>query len=1265
MGQELHPGVPIYNLPFVYTFLGPIDADHFRRAFQALIECTDAMRTVIEVVDGVPQQRVLSGLTYSLEYLDFSQHAAGEAAWQNCIRQRSTILFELEKCLFDSVLAKISENRFAWYLNWHHLIADGWSRAVVLHRMAELYERSQQGRLAHLPTFPSFQDYALHERAYRGTPQYLEDQAYWGQRLAGGAPITFYGRAPHRQTTGVDRVVCDLGMDRTAKLKALSLQDDLACKTRNASAFNVLASIFATYIYHISGSRQLTIGTPVLNRPSKDFRETVGLFTQVVPLRIEISENETVVSLIKKVKSQMLESLQHARCPVNNFNNNAFDVVFNFHNARYDEFCGMPVRGDRIHPGHDNHSLSLQVLNPDQTDGSYILYFDFHSDVFEAAQRDHAVRHFLRVLDSFLDDKNQPLGCIRLVSREDRELVRQFNDTATLFPRDQCVHELFEKHVERTPDAVALVFGTQQVTYRELNCRANQLAHYLRGLGVIPDMPVGICLNQSAEFVVGVLGILKAGGAYLPLDPTYPPERLAFMMADARTPIVVTHELEAERFPAADFKLVRIDTDRQTIADCKLDNPASGAAAGNLAYVMYTSGSTGKPKGVCIPHRAVNRLVCNANYVQLRSSDRMAQASSCSFDAATFEIWGALLNGARLVGIARDVLLSPDRLATQIREQGISVLFLTTALFNQLATAIPAAFNSVRDLLFGGEVADPNAVRAVLEHGAPQRLLNMYGPTESTTFASWYAIDAMPVATATIPIGRPVVNTELYVLNSEMQLAATGVPGDLYIGGDGLALGYLNQPALTAERFVPDPFGANSGARLYKTGDRVRLRPDGNLEFLGRRDDQVKIRGFRIELGEIESVLLQHPKVRQCVVSAYESGTDRRLAAYLTVREGNPPLVDELRRCLANQLPNYMVPSAFTILDTLPLTQNGKVDRRALPMPDSLRPELESDYVAPRNLIEERLVRIWQELLGIKPVGITDNFFDLGGDSLLAVRMLVQVERKLERKVCMADLFPAPTIEQLARMVCEATAPPSGCLLTLQGEGSNWPLFCVTGVNGHMFVFRQLVRYLGAERPVYGLQYPGLDGEREPLTSVEEIAAEFIESIRKIRPEGPCHLCGFSFGGLVAYEIAQQLTAQRYPVAMLAFFDCKAPGLLPQSRPRNSHKSAFSERPEATGCLWDWIDRVSRVNRQAANHYQARPYTGRAILFRATGQAKRSDSRPSRQSDLYNGWRELVLGGLELRLVPGKHKRMFREPNVLVLAEQLLDYLHECSEFTP
>ncbi|KAM3109730.1 amino acid adenylation domain-containing protein [Phormidesmis sp. 146-33] len=599
-------------------------------------------------------------------------------------------------------------------------------------------------------------------------------------------------------------------------------------------------------------------------------------------------------------------------------------------------------------------------------------------------------------------------------------------DAERSFSRFQgkLIHRSFESQVEKAPDAIAVEYGDQQLTYDDLNQRANQLANHLRTLGIAPNQFVGICVERSLDMVIGLLGILKAGGAYVPLDPSYPTERLAFMVADAQVSVLLTQAALLSRLPEHNGQTLCLDSDWSTIAQQSAENLISHGNrddnADDLIYVIYTSGSTGTPKGVAVEHKAVQRLVMDTNYIQFSTTDVIAQVSNCSFDAATFEIWGALVNGARLVIVNQNIALTPRSFASFLQERNISTLFLTTALFNQVAREIPSAFHSLRQVLFGGEAVDPKWVREVLRHNPPERLLHVYGPTESTTFATWHLIETVPEDANTVPIGCPLSNTECYVLDAQLQPVSEGVAGELYIGGVGLAREYLNRPDLTAERFIPNPF--RLGTRLYKTGDLVRYLPNGAIEYLGRLDYQVKLRGFRIELGEIEATLRQHPDICECVVVIREDVPgNKRLVAYLAMSSETALTVGECRQFLNQSLPDYMLPSAFVLLEHLPLTPNGKIDRKALPIPDESRPDVSASYVAPRTPLEEQIATIWTTVLGVEGIGIHDSFLELGGHSLLATQVIARVCEVLQVQVPLQTLLTASTIAEFAQTIATTT----------------------------------------------------------------------------------------------------------------------------------------------------------------------------------------------------------------------------------------------------
>jgi amino acid adenylation domain-containing protein len=588
-----------------------------------------------------------------------------------------------------------------------------------------------------------------------------------------------------------------------------------------------------------------------------------------------------------------------------------------------------------------------------------------------------------------------------------------WNQTHTDYPRQHSIPQIFEEHVRLRPEAIALEFGETQLSYAQLDTRANQLAHFLASKGVRSGDLVCICAERSADLVVGLLGILKAGGAYVPLDPSYPQQRLAFMLEDTRARVVVTQRHLVPSLPVGERAVVCLDEDLHLIRQQPASPLPLSIDSAQPSHVIYTSGSTGKPKGVCISHQAIVRTMRNTSYIEVKETDRVGQAANVSFDAATFEFWSALLNGARLVGIPREVALDPKALGEHLERTRINVLLITTALFNQVARERPESFSGLRQLHFGGEASDPKWVREVLNKGAPGKLMNMYGPSESTTYATWYLVEKVAEGATTVPIGGALSNTTLYVLDRQGLPVPVGVPGELYIGGEGLAMGYLHRPELTAEKFVPNPFSRQPGERLYRTGDVVRWLPEGALEFVGRVDAQVKIRGFRIELGEIETALSAHPGVADAVVLVREdSPGDKRLVGYVVAREGQGLEVGELKASLKDKLPDYLVPAVLVKLDKLPITPNGKVDRKALPVPDQV--ETSRAYVAPRNDTERQLAELWAQVLGVARVGIHDNFFDMGGHSLLATQALSRIRTTFQVELPLREFFEEPTIANIA-----------------------------------------------------------------------------------------------------------------------------------------------------------------------------------------------------------------------------------------------------------
>ncbi|WP_375466723.1 amino acid adenylation domain-containing protein [uncultured Nostoc sp.] len=1023
----------VYHDIFSFHLKTPFDVQLLQVAIQDLVNYHAVLRTSFELSSfSIPLQLVHQQVEIPLQvedwcHLHHSQQKEALAAW-----------FEVEKKrhfdwthppLVRFFVHRRTQEAFNLTVSFHHAILDGWSVASM---MSEFFKRYLsllgEGVDYVSPQFSlAFRDFvALEQQAIASS----STGRYWSERL-NDSTFTKLPRWSFVQTNtnvrevGVQEIT--LSPEIFAGLKQLAQSAEVTLKS-------VLLAAHLRVLNFLTGELDVVTGVAANGRPEQsDGERVLGLFLNTLPFRLQFAGG-TWTDLVQQVFAAEREMLPHRRYPLAEIQRSLggesplFETAFNFtHFHIYEQVLGLDnlqLLGGKFFEQTNFTFLAQFSVSPSSSEVALNLKYDPCELCSEQINR--ISDYYLRVLAAMA---NQPQGRYELhslVSLEERhQLLVEWNQTAVEYPKDKCIHQLFEAQVEQTPNATAVIFGDQHLTYTELNARANQLAHYLQTLGIKPEVLVGLCVERSLEMIVGMLGILKAGGAYVPLDPEYPQERLSFMLEDTQLSVILTQEKLVNKlgdrlrrgFTERETCVISLDSNWDIISQQAQHNPTTSIKADNLAYVMYTSGSTGQPKGVSIVHQGVVRLVKENNYVSISAQDVIAQASNYAFDAATFEIWGALLNGARLVGVSKDLALSPQDFAAFMRSQSISVLFLTTALFNQIAQEAPSAFNTVRHLLFGGEAVDPKWVKEVLKNGAPQRLLHVYGPTENTTFTSWYLVQEVSEDATTIPIGQPISNTQIYVLDSQLQPVGVGLPGELYIGGDGLAREYFNRPELTQQKFIPNPFSSDEHSRLYKTGDKAHYLTNGNIEYLGRIDNQVKIRGFRIELGEIEAILSQHGDVQvSCVIPREDTPGDKRLVAYVVPHQDCTPTISKLRQYLKAKLPDYMVPNAFVILESLPLTHNGKVDRRALPAPD-LYSEISDKYIAPRTPVEETLAQMWSQMLGLKQVGIHDNFFELGGHSLLATQVVSRIRDRFKVQLPLPEFFKAATIAELAQSI--------------------------------------------------------------------------------------------------------------------------------------------------------------------------------------------------------------------------------------------------------
>ena len=1694
--DQLQQGNTTYNEQEGLRLQGSLQVEILHQALQEIVRRHESLRTNFQAINGSPVRVILPELDLpmpivNLQHLPSAEKLPEVQRWGEKEIQKP---FDLaQDSLLRVTLLQLDTDDYVLLMTMHHIITDGWSTGVLSHELEVLYGAFVEGKPLPLPPLPiQYADFAAWQRQ-PDTAQMLAPQLnYWQQQLAGAPQLlelsTDYPRKTIQTAQG-GKEFFELGRDFTQQLKGLS--QDLG-----VTLFMTLFASFSTLLYRYSGQEDLVIGTPIANRNRSEIEGLIGFFVNTLVLRTQFENNPSFTELLHQVRQTALDAYAHQDVPFEQLvevlqperslsYTPIFQVAFALQNAPMAplELPGVSFNWLQIESAKAKFDLTLSM---EETEAGLIGYWEYNRELFEPATIRRAIGHFKTLLEGIVANPQMGVSELPLLTEDERyQLLVEFNNTETNYLQNKCIHQLFEEQVEQTPDAVAVVFEDEKLTYQELNERANQLARYLQNLGVKEEVLVGIFVERSVEMVIGLLGIIKAEGAYVPIAPDYPQERIDFILEDAQLSIVLTQQQFVEKLPKTQAQIVTLDADTEAISSESQQNLVNQIKPNNLAYVVYTSGSTGKPKGVTVTHVGINRLVNNTNYINLQPSDRIAQISNIAFDAATFEIWGALLHGAKLIVIPQEIALSAQKFATKLQEEKISVVLLTTALFNQFATLIPEAFKSLRYLLFGGEAVEPTSVKKVLEQGAPETLLHAYGPTENTVISSSYLVEDVPEGAKTIPIGRPIANTQIYILDQHLQPVPIGIPGEIHLGGAGLAKGYLNRPELTKQKFIPNPFsnksdspfdkteesnntfvpyphnkcihqlfeeqvektpdaiavvfeeeqltyqelneranqlarylqnlgvkeevlvgicversvemiigilgilkaggayvpfdsnspterlnfiltdaqisilitqeniqtqlpscadivicldtdwdkiaqsnssnlnnsfkpetlayviytsgstgkpkgvliehnnvtrlfaetqpwfsfnsndvwtlfhsyafdfsvwelwgallhggclvvvpywisrspqdfyqllcqhqvtvlnqtpsafrqliqveelleteqplnlrlvifggealeinslepwfnrhGDNSpqlinmygitettvhvtyrpllksdlnsnsspiglpipdlqvyildaqeqpvpigipgelhisgaglargylnrpelthtkfipnpfsnqtDSRLYKTGDLARYLPDGNVEFIGRIDNQVKIRGFRIEIGEIEAILAQYQDIREVVVIAREdSPGDKRLVAYLVTQEEVE--LAQLRSFLKTKLPDYMVPSAFVFLETIPLTSNGKVNRRALPAPNTDTQPAET--IAPRNTTELQLSQIWSEVLNIPTVGVGDNFFDLGGHSLLAVRLMARIEQELGINLPLQTLFTEPTIESQANLLSSQGKTNSySPLVTIQKKGNLPPFFCVHPVGGNVLCYAELARHLGKNQPFYGLQSAGLFGERKPLTTIEEMAANYIQSLQEIQPKGPYYLGGWSMGGVVAWEMAQQLQKAEQEVALVALIDSYAPSTMSELSSTDEASLANSLAADLAGLFGTELPitseefqkmqpqeqlkrilaeakrlnilplevgmeqmqnlfQVFQANRLALANYKPQPYSGKVALFCADSSTED------------RGWNSLITGELETYTIPGNHYGMMRSPGVADIAQNLSTFV--------
>ena len=1026
-----------YNIPAAVRITGNLDINALQQALSEIVHRHSILRTSIQTVNGRPRQVIHPEATININInmVDLQQllGTKRETVQKQLVLEEAITPFSLEvPPLIRCSLLQLSTTEYVLLLTIHHIVSDGWSMGVFISELSALYQAFSAGEPSPLPELPiQYADFAVWQRQWL-SGEVLETQLnYWRSQLQGSPELlqlptdrprpvvqTYQGRS---ESFTLDR-------DLTEKLQSLSGES-------GTTLFMTLLAGFATLLYRYNGESDILIGSPIANRNRSEIESLIGFFVNTLVLRSSFEANPSFENLLAQVRETTLKAYEHQDVPFEQVvealqpqrslsHSPLFQVMFVLQNAPMGEVELPGVTLTQLDAESTIAKFDL-TLTISETDQGLVGEWEYNTDLFDGSTIECMAGHFQNLLLAIVENPQQTVGELPLLSEAERhQLLVEWNDTECEYPTDKCIHQLFEEQVEKTPLSVAVVFDTEQLTYQQLNQRANQLAHHLQSLGVKPEVLVGICVERSLEMVVGLLGILKAGGAYVPLDPTYPQERLSYMLADSGVEVLLTQESLVESLPSHTAQIVSLDTDWGAIAQYSQKNLDVGVSSDNLAYVIYTSGSTGQPKGVLVEHKNVVRLfAATQSWYHFNANDVWTNFHSIAFDFSVWEIWGALLYGGRLVIVPYWISRDPKIFYDLLCSENVTVLNQTPSAFCQLISVEQSDNTqpqlSLRLVIFGGEALELQSLKPWFErHGdeSPQ-LVNMYGITETTVHVTYRPLTIKDLNSSISVIGCPIPDLQIYILDDNLQPVPIGVKGQMYVGGYGLARGYLNRQQLTTERFISNPFNDQLKGRLYQTGDLACYLLNGDIEYLGRIDDQVKVRGFRVELGEVEAVLNKHPQLSQAVVTVQgNAANEKRLIGYVVTKQSETVTTEQLRSFLLQKLPDYMIPSAFVTLESLPLTPNQKVDRRALPTPD-FEPSRSDDYVVPRNPTEEIIANIFASVLKLEQVGIYNNFFELGGHSLLATQVVSRLRSSFQVEVPLRTLFEAATVAELAQAI--------------------------------------------------------------------------------------------------------------------------------------------------------------------------------------------------------------------------------------------------------
>ncbi|MCL6573196.1 MAG: amino acid adenylation domain-containing protein [Bacillus sp. (in: Bacteria)] len=1284
--EQLNPGNAAYNRPLIIKLTGILNTMILEKSINKIFERHHVLRAYFPVKSGMPSQVIRPYQYTDLPVIDISNFSGvnrEKEMNQQVIKEVRHSFDVSSDFLLRFTLVRLSSNNHLLMINIHHIIFDGWSAQIFLKELSKFYKAFVKNEPCNIPELPfQYESYSIMQREMLAGDLWERDLAYWKRQLGGellelNLPLDY--PRPIQATLEGKTYRFIIPHDVNQQIKTF-------CRKEKVTPSMLIMTILNILLFRYTGQQDISVGNLVSGRNQTNIEHLIGLFVNTLIMRTQLQPNMKFSDALQQVRKINLEAYSHPNMPLaklvaeispkRNLNGNPlFQVLLNMHNMPQanEVLPGLCLEEVDIEQSPALVDLTLKVV---EVQGDLKCSLIYNKDIFLEGTIARMAGHFTTLLASALACPDKTISELPMLTIQERqELLVEWNKQEADYPRESSITQLFEEQVDLYPNDIAIIFENKQIPYHELDRRANQIANYLRKMGLSNEQLVAVCLPRSPEIIISFIGILKAGGAYVPIDLSYPTERIAFMLNDVNVSFIITTESIAKQLPNTKAKFIFLDNEEVEISAQLVDRPVNRSGYESLAYVMYTSGSTGEPKGVAIAQRGIIRLVKNFDFANLGHKEVFLNLSSLSFDGSTFEIYGSLLNGGKLV-IMNSNKPSLEHIAETIKQQQVTAISVTPEMLNLLLEDYHESLGSLQQIFSGGDVLGVLLAQRCLSKLPECQLINGYGPTENTVYSTTFLVKEILPDTTTIPIGRPIADDNVFILDHYFQPVPIGVIGELYVTGEGIARGYLNNKDLTEERFLSNPFAIASRGKLYKTGDLVRYRSDKNIEFIGRVDHQVKIRGCRIELGEIEAVVGKYPGIRQIVAGTTKGNKESSdLIVYAVMQKGEIFDSHKLRTFTRQKLPDYMVPTFFVELQDIPLTPIGKIDRIKLPTPEPISNV--KVIITPRNLIEEQLLQVWKELLSLQKISVTDNFFELGGHSLLAMQMFSKIEKTFAKRLPVSIIFQEDTIEKLAKVLSlNDQLDINSSLVPIQLQGNKPPLFCVHPKDGTVFSYRLLAKNLGIERPIYGLRYT--NAKNDSKISINGLAAKYIAEIRRIQPIGPYFLLGFSLGGTIAYEMAQQLFQVGQEVSLLTIVDTR-------NIARNSYKieRGVPYKKIITNNLkklnklpyGEWIpfikqktqnafhlvmnkpepkyidDKMVKLFLKALSEYKPKPYPGKLLLIRA------NDNQNNLLFDEQLGWETVEDGRIVVRGVPGYHGTIIKEPNVGNVAKCLREYL--------